>query len=97
MELICWALQAFIVVIFLRIILSWFAASGEGLLATTQRLTFVATEWIMGPLRRVIPPVRLGAAALDLSPLIVLLGIASCSPSSAVSERSRPVRRMANR
>ncbi|MSV47641.1 MAG: YggT family protein, partial [Actinobacteria bacterium] len=28
-----------------------------------------------GPLRRVIPPVRLGAAALDLSPLIVLLGI----------------------
>jgi YggT family protein len=29
----------------------------------------------MGPLRRVIPPVRLGAAALDLSPLIILLGI----------------------
>ena len=36
---------------------------------------FDATEWIMGPLRRVIPPVRLGAAALDLSPIIILLGI----------------------
>lgn len=75
MELICWLLQAFIVVIFLRIILSWFPATGEGLLATAQRLTYAATEWVMGPLRRVVPPVRLGAAAMDLSPLIVLLGI----------------------
>ena len=80
MELICWALQAFVIVIFLRIILSWFPATGEGLLATAQRLTFVATEWIMGPLRRVIPPVRLGAAALDLSPMIVLLGIFVLQP-----------------
>ncbi len=80
MELICWLLQAFIVVIFLRIILSWFPASGEGLLATAQRLTYVATEWLMGPLRRLIPPVRLGAAALDLSPLIVLLVISVLQP-----------------
>jgi YggT family protein len=29
----------------------------------------------MGPLRRLIPPVRLGAAAMDLSPLVLLVGI----------------------
>jgi YggT family protein len=29
----------------------------------------------MGPLRRLIPPVRLGAAAMDLSPLVLLIGI----------------------
>ena len=75
MELICWLLNAFVVLIFVRIILSWFPVTGEGLLATAQQLTFTATEWLMGPLRRIIPPVRLGAAALDLSPLIVLLGI----------------------
>lgn len=74
MDLICVLLQLFVVVIFIRIILSWFPA-GSGFMATAQRLVFDATEWIMGPLRRVIPPVRLGAAALDLSPLIILLGI----------------------
>ncbi len=74
MDLICLLLQLFVIVIFIRIILSWFPA-GSGFMATAQRLVFDATEWIMGPLRRVIPPVRLGAAALDLSPLIILLGI----------------------
>ena len=74
MIIVCWALQAFVILIFLRIILSWFPAS-EGLFMTVQRFTVAATEWAMGPLRRAIPPVRLGAAALDLSPLILLIGI----------------------
>lgn len=74
MIIVCWALQAFVILIFVRIILSWFPAS-EGLFMTVQRFTFTATEWAMGPLRRAIPPVRLGAAALDLSPLILLIGI----------------------
>lgn len=74
MELICLLLDLFVVVVFVRIILSWFPPGG-GFIETAQRLVFSATEWIMGPLRRVIPPVRIGAAALDLSPLIILLGI----------------------
>lgn len=74
MILVCYGLQAFLILIFMRIILSWFPAS-EGLFMTVQRFTFTATEWAMGPLRRAIPPVRLGAAALDLSPLILLIGI----------------------
>jgi uncharacterized protein YggT (Ycf19 family) len=28
---------------------------------------------MMGPLRRVIPPLQLGGAALDLSPLVIFL------------------------
>jgi YggT family protein len=72
--IICILLQLFVLVIFVRIILSWFPP-GSGFMETAQRLSFDATEWIMGPLRRVIPPVRLGAAALDLSPLIILFGI----------------------
>ena len=74
MGLICIAFQLFIVLIFARVILSWFPPTG-GVIDQIQNLVFTATEWIMGPLRRVIPPVRLGAAALDLSPLIVLVGI----------------------
>ena len=74
MGLICIALQLFMILIFARVILSWFPPTG-GVVDQIQNLVFTATEWIMGPLRRVIPPVRLGAAALDLSPLIVLVGI----------------------
>jgi len=74
MNLVCGVLNLFLIVIFLRIVLSWFPPTG-GLLDQVQRLVFVATEWIMGPLRRVLPPVRLGAAALDLSPMIVIFGV----------------------
>ena len=74
MVLICWALQLFVILIFLRIILSWVPPTG-GFVDQVQRIVFSLTEPVMGPLRRVIPPVRLGAAALDLSPLIVLLGV----------------------
>ncbi|MFN7148212.1 MAG: YggT family protein [Microthrixaceae bacterium] len=74
MNLVCFALYLFMILIFVRIVLSWFPAS-EGLFMTIQRLVFSSTEWAMGPLRRVLPPVRLGAAALDLSPLVILLGI----------------------
>ncbi|CAB4551777.1 unannotated protein [freshwater metagenome] len=74
MGVICIALQLFMILIFARVILSWFPPTG-GVIDQIQNLVITATEWIMGPLRRVIPPVRLGAAALDLSPLIVLLGI----------------------
>ncbi len=74
MGLICLALQLFRILIFARVILSWFPPTG-GVLDQIQNLVLTATEWLMGPLRRVIPPVRLGAAALDLSPLVALLGI----------------------
>ena len=33
------------------------------------------TEPVLGPLRRAIPPMRMGAAAIDLSPLIIIIGV----------------------
>jgi YggT family protein len=74
MELICLALTILLILVFVRIILSWFPPGGD-LLATIQGFVFTATEWLMGPLRKVLPPVLLGAAALDLSPLVVTFGI----------------------
>lgn len=74
MEIICWLLNAFVVLIIVRVVLSWFPAS-DGWFMTLQQLVFASTEWAMGPLRRVLPPVRLGAAAMDLSPIVLLLGV----------------------
>jgi YggT family protein len=72
--LLCTVLQLFVVVLLVRIVLSWFP-SGGSVLESARRFTELATEWLLGPLRRVLPPVRLGAAALDLSPLVALIGV----------------------
>lgn len=78
-ELVCLALTVLLVLVFVRIVLSWFPPGGQ-LMESAQRITFTATEWLLGPLRRVLPPVRLGAAALDLSPLVVTFGIIIIQP-----------------
>lgn len=71
---LCLILQMFLVLIFVRIVLSWFPSTG-GLVDQINRIVIGATEWAMAPLRRIIPPVRLGAAALDLSPIVIIIGI----------------------
>jgi YggT family protein len=67
-EVLCWVVFAYIIAIVLRMVLSWFPSSG-GVLADLERLLRRATEPVLGPLRRAIPPV----GSLDLSPLILLL------------------------
>ncbi len=72
--LLCYALTALLVLVFARIILSWFPPGGSTFEAI-QGFVFASTEWLMAPLRRVLPPLQLGGAALDLSPLVVILVI----------------------
>lgn len=75
MIILCYVLQLYWLVLILRIVLSWFPVSGEGFMASVQGFLFAVTEPVLGPLRSILPPVRLGAVALDLSPLVVLIGI----------------------
>lgn len=63
------------ILVFARIILSWFPVNPEGAMATIHGFLHLVTEPVLGPLRRALPPVRLGSAALDLSPIVVLIGI----------------------
>ena len=71
---LCNVLKVFVILIFARVVLSWFPPTG-GAFDSVQRFVVQATEWAFAPLRRVLPPVRLGSAALDLSPIVLLLGI----------------------
>jgi YggT family protein len=40
-----------------------------------MRVLYSLTEPVLGPIRRVLPPMRLGGMGLDLSPIIVLIGL----------------------
>lgn len=73
--LICQLLLAYLVLIFARIICSWFPISPESTLASIYAFLHTVTEPVLGPLRRVIPPMGMGGMGLDLSPLIVIFGI----------------------
>ncbi len=65
-------LQLFLLALLARIVLSWFPSTG-GALDGVQRVLFRITEPVLAPLRAVLPPVRIGAMALDLSPIVVFI------------------------
>ena len=75
MGLICTLLNLYLLVIFARILFSWIRVEPGTPVASIYSFVFNLTEPVLGPLRQVIPPVRLGMAALDLSPIIILIVI----------------------
>jgi len=55
--------------------MSWVRIEPGTPVASIYSVVFNLTEPVLGPLRRAIPPVRMGMAALDLSPIIVFVVI----------------------
>lgn len=72
MEVLCVALQVYYWIIFSRLILSWFPRPPEPLRPVFEVL-YTLTEPVLRLARPLIPPVRVGMAALDLSPLLVFV------------------------
>ncbi len=63
-DLLVFLLQAFIVVILIRIVFSWVSPYPTN---PVSRLAFQLTEPVLAPVRRLLPP----TAGIDLSPLVV--------------------------
>jgi len=75
MGLICVLLQLYIFVIFIRLIMSWFPPTPGTTYQQIYDAFVTITEPVLGPVRAIMPPMRMGAMALDLSPIVVLLGL----------------------
>jgi YggT family protein len=73
-SLVCLVLQVYYVILIVRIILSWVPSLPEPVQPLARGVRAV-TDPLLAPLRGIIPPVRIGAGALDLSPLILFFGI----------------------
>lgn len=74
--LICNLIFLYMILVFARIILSWFPSGGPGSFsAQVQGSLYRITEPVLGPIRRMMPPVGVGGMGLDLSPIIVIIGI----------------------
>jgi len=74
-EFICVLLLVYLIAVFARIILSWFPVRGDGPMATVNSALYTVTEPVLGPLRRMLPPIGGSSMRIDLSPTIVLFGI----------------------
>ena len=68
----CWALLIYIAAFFARILLSWIRVSRYGMAATLGGFLYALTDPLVKPLRRIIPPLRVGMAGLDFIPAIVV-------------------------
>jgi YggT family protein len=62
-------------ILFPRALLSWFPASPGSTLASVNAVLYRLTEPVLGPVRRLLPPVRAGGMGIDLSFIIVFIGI----------------------
>jgi YggT family protein len=73
MRLVSTALTAYWYVLLLYVILSWVPRPPEALRPLVVGVNRLV-EPLAHPLRRMIPPLRLGTVALDLSVLVLLIG-----------------------
>ncbi len=75
MLLVCRLIQAYIIILFARIIMSWFPLNPGGGMSTVYGFLYTITEPVLGPIRRLIPPIGMGGMGLDLSPMIVTFAL----------------------
>ena len=67
-------LWAYWVILLIRILSTWFPAPAPGSpLRRVLDVTYALTEPVLSPLRKVLPPVRMGMVGLDLSPIIAFV------------------------
>jgi YggT family protein len=69
------ALQVYLYAVIAWIILSWIRVSPDHPVARVSVFLDRIIYPVILPLRRIIPPLRLGGGLLDLSPIVLLIGI----------------------
>lgn len=71
LDVICTVITVFIVLLFVRAVLSWFPVEPGSFLAQLNDALRLLTDWAVLPLRSVIPPVGM----LDISFLVLTFGL----------------------
>lgn len=75
MDTIRLLLRIYVIVIIARIAMEWIRVSYDHPVAKLRSVLRRLTEPVLAPVRRLLPPVKMGGAALDLSPIVVIIGL----------------------
>jgi len=73
--IVCSLIQLYVLLLVVRVVMSWFPISPNGPAETVAGFLYMVTDPVLVPLRRILPPVRMGAMALDLSPIVAFFGL----------------------
>ena len=71
MGILCAILTVFIVILVVRAVLSWFPIRPGTGLAQLNGILFDLTEWVLRPMRQIIPPIGM----FDISFMVLLFGL----------------------
>ena len=74
MGLICWLLQLYYIVLIVRIVLSWVPSLPDPV-QPVARGVYALTDPVLNPVRGLLPPLRTGSMAIDLSPILVFIAL----------------------
>lgn len=75
MGVVCTVIWAYSLLVLARIILEYVPVSYDHPVARVRSVFRAVTEPVLAPIRSILPPVRLGGVGLDLSPLVLLVGL----------------------
>jgi YggT family protein len=76
LQIFCILLTVYWLLLFVRIIFSWFPPPSSGVGRAIFEIIYDLTEPVLGLVRGLLPAIRMGAMGLDLSPIIVFVAIA---------------------
>jgi YggT family protein len=71
--LVCDLLFLYNIILFVRVLSSWFPRPMSGPLRSIWNFLYAVTDPVLRPLRGMLPPVRAGVMAFDLSPIIAFI------------------------
>jgi YggT family protein len=75
MAIVADILNLFLFVLLVRVVLSYIPAPPGSVFVPITRFFEAITEPVLRPVRHFVPPLRVGGAAVDLSPIIVWIAI----------------------
>lgn len=68
-------LEIYVILLVARALLSWFPLTPGSPLIGVVRVLATLTEPLLAPIRRILPPLRAGGMAIDLSIIVAILVI----------------------
>jgi YggT family protein len=74
-NVICTVINVYVLVIIVRLFMSWVPPTPGSTYQTIYDGFVTVTEPVLGPVRALLPPLRMGMMALDLSPLLVIFAL----------------------
>ncbi len=66
-------IELYVIALIARALLSWFPTTSGTLLDRVVRFLALITEPVLRPIRRLLPPVRAGGMAIDLSVIVAIV------------------------